>query len=107
MAKFCGKIGYGSTVEKTPGVWVYEIDERISYGDVIRNTRRNDQSMYLNDKITVSNQLSIVADSYMLTNFHNILYAEFMGIKWKVSSIDIEYPRLILTLGGEYNGEQA
>ena len=105
MAKYCGKIGYFTTVEKNPGVWVSEIVERTSYGDVILNTRRLKDSGYLNDNIDINNKISIVADPYAFENFHHIKYAKFMGIKWSVTDISVEYPRLILTLGGEYNGE--
>ena len=107
MAKYCGKIGYFTTYEKVPGVWVDQIVERISYGDILRNTRRLERSENLNDNINISNQISIVADPYAFENFHHIKYVEFMGIKWKVTDISVEYPRLLLTLGGEYNGEQA
>lgn len=106
MAKFCGKIGYCETVEQVPGVWVNQTVEKISYGDIIKNTKRYENSGNLNDNITINNQISIIADPYVLSHFHNILYAEFMGVKWKVKSIDIEHPRLILTLGGVYNVEQ-
>ena len=107
MAKYCGKIGYFNTVEKVPGVWVDEIIERTSYGDILKNSRRLDNSGNLNDNINISNQISIVADPYAFENFHHIKYAKFMGVAWKVTDILVEYPRLILTLGGEYNGEQA
>ena len=30
-------------------------------------------------------------------------YVEFMGAKWKISSVEVQYPRLILTVGGVYN----
>lgn len=106
MAKFCGKIGYCRTLEKKPGVWVMEITDRVSYGDIVKNNRRLVPSDNLNDNITISNQISIVSDPYAFENFHNIRYVEFMGIKWKVINAEVEYPRLILTLGGEYNVEQ-
>lgn len=104
MAKFCGKIGYAETRETTPGVWTEEIVERKAYGDLIRNTRRLQSSGNLNDNVTISNELSIVADPYAYQNFHAMRYAEFMGTKWKITSVDVQYPRLILILGDVYNG---
>lgn len=103
MAKQCGKIGYANTVETTPGVWTEEIVERKYYGDLIRNTRRLQSADKVNDDISINNELSIVADPYAMNNFHSIRYVEFMGTKWKVSNVEVQYPRLILILGGVYN----
>lgn len=105
MAKFFGKIGYGITEESDPGVWVERIVERYYSGDIIRNTRRLQSSDKVNDNITISNELSIIADPYAYQNFYTIKYAEFMGCKWKINNIEVKYPRLILSLGGVYNGE--
>ena len=104
MGKWFGKIGYAVTEETTPGVWVEQITERNYYGDIIRNTRRLQTSDKLNDDINVSNEISIVADPFARDNFHAMRYIEFMGTRWKVSSVEVQYPRLILSLGGEYNG---
>lgn len=104
MAKFYGKIGYAMIKETTPGVWVEEIVERSYYGDVIRNIRRLQGSENLNDDINVSNEISIVADAFANQNFHSMRYVEYMGAKWKVSSVEVKYPRLILNVGGVYNG---
>jgi hypothetical protein len=107
MAKFCGKIGYGVNKLTSPGVYKSVITERIAYGDILKNNRRLEQSGGLNDNITVSNQISIVMDPYASQNFHLIKYAKFMGTAWKVINAEVQYPRLILTLGGIYNGQQA
>lgn len=104
MAKFYGTIGYAKTVETMPGVWTEQITERDYYGDVIRNSRRLQSSDKVNDDISISNQISIVADPYAINNFHSMRYAEFMGAKWKISDVEVQYPRLLLTLGGLYNG---
>ena len=107
MAKFYGVIGFAETSETKPGVWVEQITERNYYGDLLRNTRRLQSADQLNDNINVANEISIVADPYANQNFHAMRYVEFMGTKWKISNVDVRYPRLILTLGGVYNGEQA
>ena len=108
MAKWYGKIGYAETVETEPGVWDEEITERAYYGDTYRNTRLlQNNSDGTNDNINIANQISIVADPYAYENFHKIRYAEFMGAFWDVTDINVERPRLIMTLGGLYNGKQA
>lgn len=105
MAKFCGVIGFAVTAETVPGVYEEQIIERRYYGDLNRNSRRLQSSENLNDNINVSNEISIVADPYASQNFHAIRYVGFMGAKWKVNLVDVQYPRLILTLGGVYNGQ--
>ena len=105
MAKFYGKIGYANTVETKPGVYEEQILERSYYGDLIRNTRRLQSADQVNDDINISNEISIVADPYATNNFHTMRYAVFMGTKWKISNVEVSYPRLILTLGGVYNGQ--
>ena len=107
MAKFYGPIGYVEPMETVPGVWKEKVTERNYSGDVIRNTRRLQSADKLSDDIDISNQISIVADPYAISNFHWMRYVGFMGAKWKVTNIDVQYPRLLLTLGGVWNGEQA
>ena len=103
MTRWCGVIGYAETLEIEPGVWSEEFTERKYYGDLLRNSRRLQDSQQINDDITISNQISILADPYAVQHFHAIRYAELFGTKWKVSSVEVQYPRLILELGGIYN----
>ena len=107
MAKYFGKIGYAEQVETAPGVWEERITERQYYGDVVRNIRKLESSGYINDNINVSMEISIVADPYAIQNFHAMRYVEFMGSLWKITSVEVNYPRLILSIGGVYNGQQA
>jgi hypothetical protein len=102
MAKYYGEIGYRLTSEVKPGVWQPSIIKRNYYGDVIRNTRKLHTSEYTNDNLTVSNEISIVADPFANENFHAMVYAEYMGVKWKINNVDVEYPRLKLSLGEVY-----
>lgn len=103
MAKFCGVIGYAVTKETEPGIWEEQIVEVEYFGDVIRNTRRINAPGKVNDDISISNQISIIADPFANNNFHVMKYVVFMGAKWKVSEVTVEYPRLILSIGGLYN----
>ena len=107
MAKWYGKIGYAETVETEPGIWEDVFAERSYYGDLIRNTRRLQSSSSVNDDVVVSNQISIVADPYANEHIFAMRYIEFQGAKWKISDVEVQHPRLLLTLGGVYNGAQA
>lgn len=103
MAKFYGNIGFAETIESEPGIWSQTIISRPYYGDLVRNFRKLENSGGVNDDINISNEISIIADPYANQNFHFIKYVEFMGTKWKVSNVEVQYPRLILTVGGLYN----
>lgn len=107
MTKFFGVVGYGDTTEISPGVHEDAIVERKYYGDVIKNYRRLDGGEHLHDNISVGNSISIVADAYAYNNFFNMKYVSWMGTKWIVSEVEVERPRLILRLGGVYNGPTA
>lgn len=104
MSKWFGKIGYCETIETSPGVWTEQITEREYYGDLLKVSKKTQSSENLNDNITISNQISIVADPFANENLRLISYVTFMGTKWKIASADVQYPRIILTMGGVYNG---
>lgn len=117
MAKFYGPIGYGVTVEEsysdgtgethTNGVWTPAIVEKYYSGNVIQNSRRISAGESTNDNIDISNRISILADPYAMQHFHTIKYVKWMGAYWKVTSVEVQHPRLILSIGGVYNGETA
>lgn len=105
MAKFMGAIGYAENQEVRPGVFQDVIVERDHYGDILRNSRnRVDTDRSVNSDITVENSISIVADAYASEHFFAIRYAKWMGALWEVTTVTVERPRLILRLGGVYNG---
>lgn len=103
MAIWYGMIGYGETVEIEPSVYSDTIVERPCYGTITRDMRRFQSSDKVNDDLVISNQLSIISDPYAMENFQNMRYATYMGTKWKITEIEVQYPRLILSLGSEYN----
>jgi hypothetical protein len=107
MAKFFGKIGYGETQETVPGVWEDVIVEFDYYGDVVRNTRKLEPGEGLNNDISVGNSISIVADAYANEHFFSIRYIQWAGVLWTVSDVEVQSPRLLLRLGGVYNGPTA
>lgn len=105
MARFFGELGYAeNNVETAPGVWRDIIIEKPYFGDVVRNSRRLDGSQKVNFDILVGNSISIVADAYANENFHAIRYIRWMGTLWIVASVEVQRPRLILELGGVYDG---
>ena len=105
MAKWFGVIGFAETVETRPGVWEEQITEVNYYGDVMRDSRTLQTADQLNDNVNIANKISIVADPFANQHFHNIRYAVYMGAKWKVSTVEVQRPRLLLTMGGVYNGK--
>lgn len=105
--RYFGKLGYIKTFETAPGVWIEDIPiEREYYGEVTRLQSRWENSGNVNDNINLNNQISIIADPFAYENFQYIKYIEFMGALWNVSSIEVQRPRLIITMGGVYNGQQ-
>ena len=106
MARWCGKIGFAITEEVKPGVWkeVIQTGPQPYYGDLIRDTRKYLTSSTLNDNLDIGNQISILADAFAYNHFHTMRYVELYGARWKVTNVEVQRPRLILTIGGVYNG---
>lgn len=106
MARFGGKIGFGESAENPAGSgnWKDVITEYTYYGDVVRNARRLQEGEKVNDDITLENSISIVADEFANEHIFAMRYVEWRGKRWKVSKVEVERPRLILRLGGIYNG---
>lgn len=107
MARFYGEVGYGVSVDVGGGVWEDQITERTYSGDVVRNSRTLTTGESVNDDISVGNSLSIVADPYANAHFFAIRYVKWAGAYWKVDTVEVQRPRLLLRLGGVYNGPKA
>lgn len=104
--KFFGIVGFWEGDEEVaPDVFSPRIKERTYAGDVTRNYRKFQNGEGQNDDLTINNQISILADLYAQLNWHSIRYVLWNGVKWKVNTVEIAYPRLILELGGVWNGE--
>lgn len=104
MPKIYTTIGYAPRYKETaPGVWEENVVEKNYYGEIIRNTRRLENQGQVNDSVNINNRISIVADPYARENYHTMRWIMFMGSKWKIVEVEVEYPRLILTLGGLFN----
>ena len=105
MAKFFGKVGYVNSVKTSPGVVEEQFIVREYYGDELKWGSRWKTGDKINDDVTITNQISIVADPFAYENFSKIRWVEWMDVLWKVESVQIERPRLVLSLGGVYNAD--
>lgn len=108
MARYYGKVGFiGETTETSPGIWKELLEARPYYGDVVRNVRRTDGGAQVNATVSVANQISVVADAFAFDHIYAIRYVEWGSTAWEVTSVEVEHPRLVLTLGGVYTGDKA
>lgn len=103
--KFHGQIGFSYEEETAPGVWTTKTEEKEVYGDVLSNMRRWDNGQEINSDLNVSNKISVVSSRFIYEHLGAMRYISWNGTRWKVSSAEIVRPRVILTLGGVYNGE--
>ena len=106
MAKYYGAIGYIKEIETEPGIWVPSVTERNYYGDVLKRYHRTENSGGVNDNVTLSHEISIIVDPYAIENYGYIRYLEYLGIKWSVTNVSVDLPRLVLSTGGVYNGDE-
>lgn len=103
--KFYGKIGFSYEVEVRPGITLPRTEEHEAYGDVLSNVRRWETDADINDDITTSNRISILADRFVCEHMGAMRYCKWNGTTWAIRSVELIRPRAILTLGGVYNGE--
>lgn len=109
--RFHGAVGYATSAETSPGVWTDVITEVMYYGDVVRNSRRLDPPPTVppqeNSDISLENSFSIMADEAAYANYTKMRYVVWQGDYWRVSNVEVRRPRLILTVGGIWNGRRA
>lgn len=105
MAKFYGNIGFAISgeLEDQPGVWDTRVVEVPYYGDVVVDVTRIRDGVSINDNVDINNRISVIGDAFVYENFQYMKYVTYMGAKWKITSADIQRPRIVLTLGGVYN----
>lgn len=104
MAKFSGNVGYIIEEETAPGVFTQEPIERKMFGDILRASGSFGTGDKVNSDVRIQPRISVVGDAFAYTHFYDIRYVEYLGHKWDISYIEIQRPRIILTLGGRYNG---
>ena len=105
MARFHDKVGFmiGQDNQET-GKYEYQAVERAYYGRILEHTRRWESADSVNDDLTVANQIAITANDYAFQHASSIAYVRWMHGLWKVTSIRVKTPEIILTLGGVWNG---
>lgn len=106
MNKFYGSIGFAESYEKSPGVWEEKIIERKYYGNVIKKYYKYEEKENVNEDLNVNNQISIIIDPYAIKNFSRIRYVVWLGTRWRINTVEVSHPRLILSIGGIYNGPE-
>lgn len=102
--RFFGKVGYQIETEISDSVWQPSTVEKPYFGDVLRNNTRRDSGDTIDDEININNRISIVADPFAFQNFQNMKYVEWLGQLWNIKSAELQPPRIILEVGGVYNG---
>lgn len=106
MGLFYGVVGFVETKEDPvgSGIWVDVPVERKYRGEIRRNTKRWERGEGLNSNLSISNTISIVADPYSNNHLNSIRYVRWLGGYWEVTDVDVDFPRLTLSIGGVYNG---
>jgi hypothetical protein len=107
MGLFYGPIGFVETIEDPvgSGIWKEQPTERRYRGEVSRYSKRwSDNSQKVNPNLTITNTISIVADPYISNHLYALRYIKWLGGYWEIASAEVENPKIILSIGGVYNG---
>lgn len=103
MTKYYDQIGFVDTVETVPGVFEEDVVLRHYSGDVEHNIHRYRGAEVIHDDVVIGNRVSIIADDYAMNNFFKIKFLCWRGAQWKVQSIEVVPPRILLRMGGLHN----
>lgn len=104
MVKYAGLVYYTTQLETKPGVWKDSVKEHFMRGDVLRKASSSQNGDKVNSDVSLNHRVSLIADEYALGNYHDIKGIQINGRVWQVESIEVQRPRLIVTLGGLLNG---
>ena len=110
MAKYTGLVGYVTQVETAPGVWSSVENPKRMKGDIIRqssslqNDYRSNTGNKVNSDISLNHRVSLIGDAYAFSSYFDIRWIEVDGRKWEVTSVEIQRPRIIVSLGGLWHG---
>lgn len=103
MTRYRGTIGIDrGLTETSPGIFKQEIFELVVSGEM--RTQQAGWSDYnINNTLKARHTLSVVTPESTDINFTDVVYIEWKGKKWTVTSVQYKRPRVELTLGGLYN----
>ena len=107
MARFYGKIGFAVMEETKPGIYRETYTERSYKGDVLNRRYRWQDTDHFNEDISVTNEISIIADNFANTNIGTMRYVRWLNQVFEIESatIDLDRHRITLSLGGIFNVE--
>lgn len=109
--RFSGAVGYASSAETAPGVWKEIMTEVEYFGDVIKDSRRLEPPSQVppvtNSGIGLENSFSIIGDEQAYGNINKMRYVRWNGIAWTITNVEVRRPRLVLTIGGQWDGNTA
>lgn len=100
MTRYSGVIGFAlDDVETSPGVYKQAYSEHKVVGTELGQDFNIQNETTINDTITLSTRISIVADRYSFEHIDRIKYMTYQGQTWKVNSATPNRPNIILSLG--------
>jgi hypothetical protein len=109
--RFSGTVGFATSTETSPGVWADVITERPYFGNIVRDSRRLEGPAQVppetNADIALGNSFSIVADAEAFNTYLKMRYVKWKGNYWTITNVEVSRPRLVLTIGGQWNGNKA
>ena len=107
MARFSGAVGFGEPIEIDEGVYDVKVTERQAFGDVVRSYRNNQDIGKVNSNINFDMAGSVVADDYLKKHLDLAVYVRWGTLYLAVTSVEMNHPRIILTMGGVWHGPKA
>lgn len=104
MTKYAGLVGYVVQEQTAPSVWTPVETPKRMKGDIIRQSASTQNDDKVNSDITLNHRVSLIGDAYAFSSYFNIRWIEIDGHKWEVTNVEVQRPRIIVSLGGPWNG---
>lgn len=104
--KFHGFLGFVKFVESgtSPGKFDVVEEEIPVKGDLLRNALKY-EPVEGNEKLNmaISNRFSFIAPNRVFENFEFLKFITWNNVRWNISNIEVNSPRLIVSISGVYN----
>lgn len=105
--KYSGKVGFADTREITIDVYEEGIVEKHMIGDFLRySSQYHFVSQSTVSDIQANHRISLIGTPYAREKFQKMVYITINGERWRISAAELATPRIIVTLGGIYNGPE-